>query len=96
MEAQFFEKSINLRNCTDLTEAAETTWAWLCENLNELTEDDHRQIHDRITDEFARFHPDRCPQLESEYESAIATGIRRAQAKIEQQLAEFENYAPPQ
>ena len=96
MQMEFFEQSINMTECTDLAQAAELTWKWLCENLYELPEDDRRHMLNEITDRFIDNSPTKCPTLESEQQSALEEGINRAKANMEQQLEPPDKYVPSQ
>ena len=96
MEPEFSQHSVNLSDCKDLAEAAEITWTWLYENIDDMPNEQRRQLLDQIIDNVNSHSPNKFPDLETEHDSAIEDGIQRAKAKIEQQLNELDDYIPSQ
>ena len=94
MTPESIQQSLNLKECKDLPAATEKIWLWIRENLDNFEDAEKHSIMDQLTDLFGDHHPDRCPNLDSEWKAAIDAGISRANEQVEADITELDNYTP--
>ena len=96
MGTERYQIEVDLTKCETLVDATATTWEWIYDNLDMLDDDDRREVLNHVTDMFLDKYPDKCPNLESDQQAAIETGIRQAEDSIQLQLSEIQQYTPAQ
>ena len=94
MTPEIFHQSLNLQECKDLAEAADTIWTCIRVNLDGIEHEEQQAILEQVADLFGDHHPERCPSLGEEWQAELEKGISRAEERIGAELREQENYTP--
>lgn len=98
MQMDFLNEDLDLTGCANLSQAAESTWIWMADKLNELDDDDRRQILDLIMDDYIQVNPGKCPELDGEQTAAINEGAEQGRAILQKRAENrpVDEYEPAQ